>query len=50
LQADIMFALGPVETDAGRKFLVRFLLHVTPPSMCERSGRGHASLRSAKAL
>jgi hypothetical protein len=50
LQADIMFALGPVETDEGRKFLVRFLLHVTPPSMCERSERGHASLRSAKAL
>jgi hypothetical protein len=34
LQADIMFAIGPVETDEGRKFLVRFLLHVTPLRMC----------------
>src|SRR5713101_1755602 len=50
LQADIMFAIGPVETDEGRKFLGRFLLHVTPPSMCESGEKGHASLRSAKAL
>ncbi len=43
LQADIMFALGPVETDEGRKCLVRFLLHVTPPRRCESGEKGHAS-------
>ena len=50
LQADIMFAIGPVDTDEGSKFLVRLLLHVSPPRLCESCEKGQACLRSAKAL
>jgi len=50
LSANIVFGIGPVEADAGRKGFVGFVLHMGSPSVWCSGAKGHASLCSAKAL
>ena len=50
LDADIVFSIRPVEANERGKFLLRQMLHVSSPRVCESGAKGHACLRSAKAL
>ena len=50
LEADIVLGIRPIATNERGTFLLRPMLHVSSPRGCEGGAKGHASLRSAKAL
>jgi hypothetical protein len=50
LSADIVFGISPVEAHKGRKCFGGLLLHVCSPRVWYSCAKGHACLRSAKAL